>query len=84
MITEEQKEGIIEVLGYRYCKTISEALNKKGIRNKYGLPHTSNMIAKVMSGQEHKEIEPVIFQVVEAKKQELKEQEARRNRILSA
>jgi len=83
MITKREKNKIKKILGKEYSKQIILYLNKINLRNKYGLPYSSNStVINVMNGQPHKEIEKAIFELVAIRKEELYQEAEERKRIL--
>ena len=65
MILDEHREQILEVLGKSYSRKVRDELSLKGVLNRYGRPHSFNMIRQVMNGNtEHEQIETAIYDAV--------------------
>ncbi len=84
MISKRERNKIKKILGKYYSNAVSEHLYNKGIRNKYGNPHSNSMIRNVMNGQHHEEIETQIFDLVEKTVARKKEVAENRKELLSA
>jgi hypothetical protein len=79
MITEKQKETIIEILGKQFSKLIIPHLSKKKILNANGHEFSPASIQKIVSGKQPNEaVELEIAKLVaKVKKQKNKHQETK-------
>lgn len=82
MITKRQRNKIKKVLGENYTDNVEQELHKMGARNRNGMPHSKANIRNVMNGREHSEIERAIYNAVETRNREIKEESKRRKQIL--
>jgi len=83
MITKSQKRKLKKVLGNGYSSKVHEYLQKKGLRNRYGLPFSIETIRQVMNGRNHSEIESHIFSLYEEERKRISEEKSRRSRLLN-
>jgi hypothetical protein len=83
MITTEEKEKIITVLGIRYSRKVLMYLSEKGVTNKTGAPFSLSMIRQVMNAEtNHDEIESAIFELAAATDASKKATKKNRKQIL--
>lgn len=72
MITETEKQIIIENLGNHYSRVIVPELKRKNILNRYGKNYSNRSINDIVNGQqENLAIEKIIFQLIKKRKKEL-------------
>lgn len=83
MITPEEKEAIVKLLGYRYNPVIQAYMAKKNIHNSNGLLYSSSHITNVMNGRfGNNEIESAIFELCEVKKNYMSDMTQKRKLLL--
>ena len=81
MITGEEKQKIILVLGKFYSEKVISYLNEKEIKNKFNLPYTDNSVRVVMNGGRGKVVENAIIDLYEIEREKIEEVKRKRKEI---
>jgi len=83
MITENQKQEILEVMGIRHISKIAKYFSKQEIYNRDHCPYSSIFISRVFNGKvANAKVEAGIFAAVENFKKDQASETLRREEIL--
>lgn len=69
MITKDQKNKIIEILGHRYVASVQKELKLLNATDRNNNPYSSSLITNVMNSQSHKVVEEAIWTAVRTRKE---------------
>jgi hypothetical protein len=85
MITSPQRKSLVAIIGSKHLSKIQAHLKATGVINKNGNPYTDHYISRVFNGKvavQH--IEDGIWDFVRAMPGKLKEDQAEKDRLISA
>ena len=72
MISKSEQIQLKQYLGAQYSGKVLKMLNRKGIKNKHGKPHTAAYVRMVFQGlRNNPEIENTIWELAHLKKEAL-------------
>ncbi|WP_196890399.1 hypothetical protein [Aureivirga marina] len=86
MISAEEREKLKKVLNRGYISEVKEILEKKGVLNSKGNPHSSTMISNVlnMDVYNNDEIELALYTVFSNRIKKQKEKEEVKRKLLNS